>query len=119
MPKQVLSLRNEYQLGSWRIKWYLERYHDISISESSVSRILKRDGVERLQKKASRRALHSKRYNKSVPGHHVQVDVKVLLLKDLVENEYKRFQYTATVMLPAYEPYKSIQNRTKRMPLSL
>ena len=47
------------------------------------------------QKKASRRALHSKRYNKSVPGHHVQVDVKVLLLKDLAENEYKRFQYTA------------------------
>ena len=93
--EQVLSLRKDYQLGSWRIKWYLERYHDISISESSVSRILKRYGVERLQKKAARRALHSKRYNKSVPGHHVQVDVKVLLLKDLVENEYKRFQYTA------------------------
>jgi transposase InsO family protein/transposase-like protein len=93
--EKVLSLRKEYQLGSWRIKWYLERYHDISISESSVSRILKRYGVERLQKKAARRALHSKRYNKSVPGHHVQVDVKVLLLKDLVENEYKRFQYTA------------------------
>ena len=94
--EKVPSLRNEYQLGSWRIKWYLERYHDISISESSVSRILKRSGVERLQKKAARRALHSKRYNKSVPRHHVQVDVKVLLLKDLVENEYKRFQYTAT-----------------------
>jgi transposase len=93
--EQILSLRNEYQLGSWRIKWYLERYHDINISESSVSRILKRYGVERLQKKASRRALHSKRYNKSVPGHHVQVDVKVLLLKDLAENEHKRFQYTA------------------------
>jgi transposase len=61
---KVLSLRKEYQLGSWRIKWYLERYHDISISESSVSRILKRYGV-------------GKRYNKSTPGHHVQVDVKV------------------------------------------
>jgi transposase InsO family protein len=93
--EKVLQLRKEYQLGSWRIKWYLERYHDISISESSVSRILKRYGVEHLQKKAARRALHSKRYNKSVPGHHVQVDVKVLLLKDLFENEYKRFQYTA------------------------
>jgi hypothetical protein len=68
-PKKVLSLRKEFQLGSWRIKWYLERYHDISILESSVSRILKRYGVERLQKKAARRALHSKRYNKSVPGH--------------------------------------------------
>lgn len=49
---KVLHLRKEHQLGSWRIKWYLERYHDISISESSVTRILKRYGVERLQKKA-------------------------------------------------------------------
>jgi hypothetical protein len=39
--------------------------------------------------------LHSKRYNKSTPGHHVQVDVKVLLLKDLEGNTIKRFQYTA------------------------
>jgi hypothetical protein len=90
-----LCLRKEYQLGSWRIKWYFKRCHDICISESSVSRILKRYGVERLQKKAARRALHSKRHNKSVPGHHVQVDLKVLLLKDLAENEYERFQYTA------------------------
>ena len=91
----MLSLRKEYQLGSWRIKWYLERYHDITISESSVTRILKRYGVERLQKKAARRALHSKRYNKSVPGHHVQVDVKVLIMKDLKGKPIKRFQYTA------------------------
>lgn len=92
---KVLHLKKEHQLGSWRIKWYLERYHDISISESSVTRILKRYGVERLQKKAARRSLHSKRYNKSVPGHHVQVDVKVLILKDLKGNPIKRFQYTA------------------------
>ena len=39
--EKILSLRKEYQLGSWRIKWYLERYHDIQISESSVYRILK------------------------------------------------------------------------------
>lgn len=76
--EKVLSLRKEYQLGSCRIKRYLERYHYLTLSEFSVSRILKRSGVERLQKKASQRALHSKRYNKSVPGHHVQVEVKVL-----------------------------------------
>lgn len=93
--EKILSLRKDYQLGSWRIKWYLERYHDIYISESSVSRILKRYGVNRLEKKASRRALHSKRYNKTTPGHHVQVDVKVLILKDFKGNTVKRFQYTA------------------------
>jgi transposase InsO family protein/transposase-like protein len=92
---KVLLLRKDHQLGSWRIKWYLERYHDIQISESSVYRILKRQGVERLNKKASRRSLHSKRYSKNVPGHHVQVDVKVLLLKDLKGGSIKRYQYTA------------------------
>jgi transposase len=93
--EKILTLRKEYQLGSWRIKWYLERYHDIQISESSVYRILKRYALERLEKKAARRSLHSKRYNKTSPGHHVQVDVKVVLLKDAKGNSIKRFQYTA------------------------
>ena len=93
--EKILGLRKEHQLGSWRIKWYLERYHDIQISESSVYRILKRYGVERLHKKAARRSLHSKRYNKNTPGHHVQVDVKVALLKDVDGKSVKRFQYTA------------------------
>ena len=93
--EKILLLRKDYQLGSWRIKWYLERYHDIQISESSVYRILKRYGVEKLHKKAARRSLHSKRYNKFTPGHHVQVDVKVLILKDVLGKPIKRFQYTA------------------------
>jgi transposase InsO family protein len=93
--EKVLSLRKEYQLGSWRIKWYLERYHDINISESSVTRILKRFGVEKLQKKTARRSLHSKRYNKNTPGHHVQIDVKVAILMDPGGNSVKRYQYTA------------------------
>lgn len=92
---KILEIRKEYQLGSWRLKWYLERYHNIFISESSISRIFKRYGVERLQKKAFRRALHSKRYNKTTPGHHVQVDVKVLILNDSKGTIVKRFQYTA------------------------
>jgi transposase InsO family protein len=92
---KVLSLRKEYELGSWRVKWYLERYHGIQISESSVTRIFKKYAVEKLSPKAPKRALHSKRYNKSVPGHHVQVDVKVLLLNTLQGKAIKRFQYTA------------------------
>ena len=93
--EKVLALRKEYLLGSWRIKWYLKRYHDIHISESSVSRILKRNDVGKLYKKAPRRSLHSKRYNKSTPGHHVQIDVKVIVLKDTDKHSVKRFQYTA------------------------
>ena len=30
---KIIYLRNTYQLGSWRMKFYLERYHNIIISE--------------------------------------------------------------------------------------
>lgn len=40
--ERVIELIIVYQLGSIRITWYLERYHDIKISESGVKRILKR-----------------------------------------------------------------------------
>jgi len=95
VTEKILYLRKAYQLGSWRIKWYLERYHGISISESSVSRILIRNGVNRLENKKSRRTLHTKRYSKQVPGHHVQMDVKFITLKDASDITVRRFQYTA------------------------
>ena len=92
---KVLYIRRSYQLGPERIMWYLERYHGINISESSVYRILKRHKLNRLAKTAPRRAIYTKRYAKSVPGHHVQVDVKFLTLKDEEERKIRRFQYTA------------------------
>ena len=48
--KKVLELRKEYKLGAIRIKWYLERYHAILISESTVTRILKKHNVSKLNK---------------------------------------------------------------------
>ena len=92
---KILFLRKIYHLGPKRIKWYLERYHGIGISDSSVSRTLVRNGVSRLPKTASRRTIHTKRYSKNTPGHHVQVDVKFLSLKDSMGNRIRRFQYTA------------------------
>lgn len=92
---KVLELREEHKLGTWRIKWYLERYHGINISESSVYRILKRNNVKRLDRKTTRRAMHSKQYAKEVPGHHVQVDVKFLIFTDIDGKKIKRYQYTA------------------------
>ena len=73
----------------------MERYHGISVSESSVTRILVRNGVNRLPKTASRRTVHTKRYAKKVPGHQVQVDVKFATLKDPEGRTVRRFQYTA------------------------
>ena len=51
---QIVHLRTTYHLGSKRIKYYLERYHDIIISESSVTRILVRHKINRLPKTASK-----------------------------------------------------------------
>ena len=46
--EKVLYLRRKYHLGPIRIVWYLERYHDIKISDAGVYRILKRNGLNRL-----------------------------------------------------------------------
>jgi transposase InsO family protein len=93
--EKILALRREYQIGAVWITYYLDRYHGIKISESTVSRVLKAHGVNRLLQTAPRRALHTKRYAKKVPRHHVQVDVKFLQLKDKDGNAIKRYQYTA------------------------
>jgi transposase InsO family protein len=92
---KILDLRQNYQLGSKRITWYLERYHGIKISESSVTRTLVRNGLNRLSKKASKRSLHTKRYAKKVPGHQVQIDVKFAFLTSSDGRKVKRYQYTA------------------------
>lgn len=93
--QKVLELRSTYHLGPQRIVWYLERYHDTQISFQSVYRILVRHGVNRLPKRVGRRAVHTRRYAKTVPGHHVQMDVKVLALTTDEGKRTCRYQYTA------------------------
>ena len=93
--QKVLELRRSYHLGPQRIVWYMDRYHDTRISFASVYRILVRNGVNRLPKHVGRRAVHTRRYAKKVPGHHVQMDVKVLGLTDCKGKRVRRYQYTA------------------------
>lgn len=93
--EKILELRSSYQMGALRIAFYLERYHGIKLSESTVTRVLRTHGVNKLPKSAPKRAVHSKRYAKTVPGHHVQVDVKFLRLTDQSGQTVKRYQYTA------------------------
>lgn len=93
--EKILHIRKEYQLGPLRIKYYLDRYQGIDISESTIYRVLRENGVNHLPKSTSRRAIHTKRYAKSVPGHHIQVDVKFLKLKDAAGKSFRRYQYTA------------------------
>jgi len=73
----------------------MERYHGIRIAFSSVYRILVRNGLRRLPHKASRRAIHTRRYAKQVPGHHIQMDVKFISLATDRGSRFRRYQYTA------------------------
>jgi transposase len=49
---KIVYLRNTYKLGELRIKYYLERYHNIVISESSVTQTLVNYKINRLPKTA-------------------------------------------------------------------
>ena len=52
---KILELRREYQIGALRIVYYLERYHGIKTSESTVTRVLRAHGVGRLPRQDLRR----------------------------------------------------------------
>lgn len=95
IEEKILHLRRTYHLGPLRITWYLKRYHNITISHGGVRNVLLRNGLNRLPRNAKKRTLLIQRYEKQVPGHHVQVDVKFLDFKDQQEQKVRRFQYTA------------------------
>ena len=95
VAEKVLHLRREYHLGPMRIVWYLARYHGIRISDAGVYRILCRNGLNRLPKGTRVRKVHTRRYNKQVPGHHIQIDVKFLSFIGKNGEKIRRFQFTA------------------------
>jgi transposase InsO family protein len=95
IEEKILHLRRTYHLGQLRIAWYLQRYHDIKVSSGAVYNVLVRHGLNRLPRNAKKRTVMWQRYEKQVPGHHVQVDVKFLDFKDQSGEKVRRFQYTA------------------------
>ena len=56
--------------------WYMARYHAVRMSDATIYRILRRNGLNRLPRGTRVRKIHTKRYNKQVPCHHIQMDVK-------------------------------------------
>ncbi len=92
---KIIHLRQHYHFGPQKISMYLQRYHDIEISTSGVWRILKRLDMNRLP--ASQRykphAKRWKRYEKPLPGHRVQVDVK--FVAPIGGSKKKYYQFTA------------------------
>jgi transposase InsO family protein len=97
IEEKVIYLRKKYHFGPERIYMYLKRFHDIQTTESSVYRILIRNGMSRLPANTKRRSPGPKikLYEKQTPGHHVQMDVKFLNFKNEDGEKVKRYQYTA------------------------
>jgi transposase len=95
---KILYLRQSYHFGPQKISMYLQRYHDVAVSPSGVWRILKRLELNRLPS-SQRHKPHNRRwqrYEKPLPGHRVQIDVKFVAPLASQEAPKRRYyQFTA------------------------
>lgn len=75
---KIIYLRQNYHFGPQKIAMYLKRYHDVTIGSSGIWRILKRLDLNRLpsSQRYQRHDKRWKRYEKQLPGHQIQIDVK-------------------------------------------
>jgi len=94
---KIVYLRQHYHFGPHKIAMYLKRYHDIQISNSGVWRILKRLELNRLpaSQRHKRHDRRWKRYEKPLPGHRVQLDVKFIQPLPGAPKAKKYYQFTA------------------------
>lgn len=96
IEEKIIHLRTHYHFGPDMIVWHLDRYHDIKVSRNGCYNVLVRNKLNRLPENIKKRSRNKfKRYEKQVPGHHVQRDVKFLFFNDKAGRRVKRFQYTA------------------------
>lgn len=95
MVAKIVYLRRYYHFGPHRIAMYLKRYHEIVVSPSGIWRILKRLEMSRLpsSQRYKRQKERWKRYEKPLPGHAVQVDVK--FIAPFAGSRKKHYQFTA------------------------
>src|SRR5580693_3524231 len=93
---KIIYLRQNYHFGPGKISMYLKRYHDVEISQSGVWRILKRLELNRLPASQRYKRLDKrwKRYEKQLPGHQVQIDVKFIAPITAAKAK-KYYQFTA------------------------
>ncbi len=93
---KIIYLRQNDHFGPAKIAMYLKRYHDVEISHSGVWRILKRLDMNRLPTSQRYKRLDKRwqRYEKQLPGHQVQIDVKFIApIKGAQKKKY--YQFTA------------------------
>ena len=93
---KIIYLRQHDHFGPAKIAMYLQRYHEVQISPSGVWRILKRLDLNRLpaSQRHKRHDRRWKRYEKPLPGHRVQLDVKFIQPLSAAGKQ-KYYQFTA------------------------
>ena len=67
-----------------------------------------------LPRNLRRRSIHTRRYAKQVPGHHIQVDVKFLSLERKDGTRVRRFQYTAIDDATRIRALKAYRRHTQK-----
>jgi transposase InsO family protein len=96
IEEKIIHLRKNFNFGPINISWYLDRYFGLKVSQNGVRGVLLRHGLNVLPKSTNKRSQKPfKRYEKDIPGHHVQVDVKFLFFQNEYNRRIKKFQYTA------------------------
>lgn len=92
---KIIYLRERYHFGPWKIQMYLKRYHDIAMSGPGIYRILKRLNMNRLPHNQGYKRFKKtyRRYEKPLPGHRIQMDVK--FLEKIGDTRARYYQFTA------------------------
>lgn len=90
--QKVIELRHQRKYGPKRMSYYLKEKFNWYISKTTIWRLYKEHGLNRLRYK-KRWQRYPQQYSKPLPGDRIQIDVKVL---DKVKFEGKRYyQFTA------------------------
>jgi transposase len=113
---KIVYLRRSYHFGPHKIALYLKRYHDVQVSPSGVWRILRRLDMSRLpaSQRYRRHVDRWKRYEKPLPGHRVQIDVK--FIAPLKGSRRKHYQLTAIDDCPGSGSSGSTTGSTRPRP---
>jgi transposase len=115
---KIIYLRQHDHFGPAKIAMDLRRYHDIQISHSGVWRVLKRLELNRLpaSQRHQRHDRRWRRYEKPLPGHRVQLDVK--FIAPLAGSRRKHYQFTAIDDCTRLRVLRIYPSSTRRRPSS-
>lgn len=94
LVNRVLELRKETHRGADTLALLLNKRFGLSVSRSTVHKILRREGQVRKQERIPKKK-HPLRYQASKPGDRIQIDVKYVPYRIREGTFGRAYQYTA------------------------